>query len=771
MSLPYDNHTVASDPRWKSMAWKFRHPVYWVCLWGLTCILSIAMFSPFQSKATASARKICDLRSGITQVETERYPAAIASLTPCLKDRSQAPYALANLGIAYRQLGQYTQALNAYRQAAKQLLEKGDRSSVGNILGNIGSIYGQLGSYDLAKQLYQQSLELANQHHDAIGESLALTNLATIAANQNKPEEAIELYQQSLARNPDPTRQSATWINLGATYHALNQRDRALQYYQQALQTAQKNGDRRHESEALGSLALIDEDQKQYSQAIAKFRQSLKIAQELQDPAFEGMALNNLGHALLSAQQVRESEQVLEAAIAKLDQLRPGLTDTYKVSIFDTQVNTYNLLQQVRVAAHQPEKALEASEQSRARAFAELLASRRSQKPLLTTTIDLAQIKQLAQQKNVTFVEYSIIPDDDFKFRGKQRGRESEIYIWVVHPNGKIDFRRSDLKSWWKSDLQLADLVAIARCLQPAPTCYEVPDRKSPLPAATPPGLWELHQVLIAPIADLLPTDPQATVFFVPHESLFLVPFAALLDRHGKSLIEQHTIAYTPSLQILALKQSHSPLPPHWLATDPQSVLIVGNPSPMPGELDPLPYSQREAEQVAQLFQTQPLLKTAATKSAVLQRLSRARLIHLATHGVLEWQQTPLQDIETPGAIALAPDRTGTVPNTGWLTAKELLHIPLKAELVVLSACDTGQGTITGDGVLGLARSLLASGASKVMVSLWAVDDAVTAKLMIQFYQQLRSGLSQEQALRQAMLTIMKTHPSAKLWAAFNLMG
>ncbi|MEB3294490.1 MAG: CHAT domain-containing tetratricopeptide repeat protein [Synechococcales bacterium] len=731
----------------------------------------LQIFTALPTAPSFSSPATCDLRLGIQQVETEHYQTAIATLTPCTKDRSQAPYALANLGIAYRQLGQYTQALRVYRTAAKELLARGDRSSVGNILGNIGSIYGQLGSYDLAKQLYQQSLDIAKQTNDRPGESLALTNLATIAANQENLEQAIQLYRQSLERSQTPDRQAATLINLGTAHHSLNQPQQALKYYQQALQAAQKNGDRRHESEALGSLGLVDEDNKQYDQAIGKFRQSLSIAQTLGDPAFEGMSLNNLGHALLSARKLQEAEQVLKRAIAKLDQLRPGLTDTYKVSIFDTQVNTYNLLQQVHVAAKQYDQGLEASEQSRARAFAELLANRKSKNTVANPTITLEKIKQLAKQKNATLVEYSIIPDDDFKFRGKQRGRESELYIWVVHPNGKIDFRRSDVKSLWKADLQLADLVALARCLQPVPVCYAVPNSQTPLPESVPPGLWDLHQFLITPIADLLPQNPEETVIFVPHESLFLVPFAALLTSDGKPLIESHTIAYAPSLQILSLTQSHHASSLNSLQNPVKNALIVGNPSPMPDDLDPLPNAQTEAAQVAQLFQTQPLLQTAAIKSTVVKRLASAKLIHLATHGVLEWQQTPLQDIETPGAIALAPDRTTTLKNTGWLTAKELLEIPLTADLVVLSACDTGQGKITGDGVLGLARSFLAAGAARVMVSLWAVNDAVTAKLMIQFYQQLRSGLSQEQALRQAMLTTLKHHPSPKLWAAFNLMG
>jgi CHAT domain-containing protein len=91
---------------------------------------------------------------------------------------------------------------------------------------------------------------------------------------------------------------------------------------------------------------------------------------------------------------------------------------------------------------------------------------------------------------------------------------------------------------------------------------------------------------------------------------------------------------------------------------------------------------------------------------------------------------------------------------------------------VVLSACDTGLGRITGDGVVGLSRSLLLSGTSSVIVSLWSVPDAPTADLMVEFYRQWQENdLDKAQALRQAMLITMETHPYPEDWAAFTLIG
>ena len=121
--------------------------------------------------------------------------------------------------------------------------------------------------------------------------------------------------------------------------------------------------------------------------------------------------------------------------------------------------------------------------------------------------------------------------------------------------------------------------------------------------------------------------------------------------------------------------------------------------------------------------------------------------------------------------MALAPTDTAGPESDGFLTAAEILDSELSADLVVLSACDTGRGRITGDGVVGLSRSFLAAGVSSVMVSLWQVPDEATSALMLNFYQQRLAGEDNAQALRQAMLAMLKDYPAPVNWAAFTLVG
>lgn len=745
----------------------------------------------YQQQQDRSSESQVSVKLGAALISLERYRDAIATLEPALpmvqQDRQYQAWALGNLGFSYNALGNYSKAIAAYQQAGQLMLALNNQQGVGQVLLNLGNTFARIGDYQSAIVAYQQSLNLAQQAKNQEDESLALGNLGEIYAQLGRYRDAIAQHTTSLAiaqSIQNRSSQVSALNNLGISYYKLGDRNKALSYYQQALKLAQTINDQRRKSEVLTNLGILYEDLRQYPKSIQAHEQSLAIAQKFGDPAAQGMALNNLGHALFHAGQFPQAAAKLRRAIALLDSLRPGLSDTYKVSIFDTQIQTYNLLQQVLVAAKQPEAALEVSEQGRARAIAELLAGRidAQGKSFAELPPNLAKIRQIAREQNATLVEFSIVPDDSFTFHGKQRGREQELYIWVIQPNGKITLRRSDVRSLWKNNATLTDVIAISRCLtlNASTNCGTLADtiRGSDNSQITPSQFFRqlLYRLLIDPIADLLPRDPNAHVIFIPQETLFFVPFAALQRSNGSYLIESHTILSAPSLQVLDLTHRLQQLRRQQLGrnfsifSDPGSALIVGNPV-MPNSLASLPYAEQEAIDLAQLFRTTPLLGKQATKANVLKKLPTAKLVHLATHGLLEYgnpkSNLGAEDIGIPGAIVLTPSEK----DQGFLTANEILNLRLNADLVTLSACETGRGRITGDGVIGLSRSLIAAGAPSVIVSLWAIQDEATAYFMTAFYQTLKQRADKAAALRQAMLEIMAEDPTPYYWAAFTLIG
>ncbi len=719
-------------------------------------------------------------------IQEERYQTAATALEQLLLIPENKPdyntKLLSNLGIAYRNLGQYSKSADRHRAAGKQILQlinesKSDskkqryRRDLSQILLNLGNTQESLGNYDRALRAYNQSLRLAQLTQTPNLESLILNNLGGLYSIMGKDDLALTQLQQSLKLSQtleDRTSQANTHFSLASIYHIRNQKELAQAEYKTALTLAQTLKNQSLQAKILSNLGLLYEDLKDYPTAIATYRQSLTIARQLADPEIQAQALNNLGHTYHINDRLTEAETALRQSIKLLDRLRLNLSDTYKVSKLDTQLHTYSLLQQVLVSAHKDEAALEAAEQGRARAFAELLNQRQTKSKSTFTelaTITLEDIRKTAKTQNATLIEYAIVPDDDFKFRGKQRADASRVLIWVVQPNGKITMRDVDLRSKRKTQGTLEQTINIARCLSPAcPSLAEqlkLPETPQPenLPASlTYPALPELYKTLIEPIADLLPNNPNDRIIIIPQEQLFLVPFAALPDRNGKYLIEQHTIAYAPSIQVLNL------IPPLTKSPTP-SPLIIGNPSPMPTGLAALPASETEAIAISNLFNTPPYIGKTATRQTLFPKLERATHIHLATHGLLEYGQ--LEAIDTPGAIVLASSPT----DDGILTANDIFNLSIQAELVVLSACDTGRGTLTGDGVLGLSRSWLVAGTPSVVVSLWAVNDRSTETLMVNFYQALKTNPDRAIALRTAMLKTIKKYPSPKDWSAFTLVG
>ena len=710
---------------------------------------------------------------------------------------------LNGIGIVYDNTGKHTQSLNIYQQALVLRQQYGSKEEQAETIGNIGLVYSNLGQYAKSLEFHQQALAISQQIGDPEGESISFNSIGGLYYNFGQYSKALSFYQRALAiskKNGDILTQGIALGNIGLAYSSLNKYDQAIKYYQEALAIAKEIGDKSGEATRLNKIGLIYNKQEQYVKAIEYYQQALAIAKEIGEQTQEAITLNNIGlvygkqkqysqtlkllqEALViirgnsnkaeegtirnnigavynALNQYVNAEQTLFVAIDILESLRPGLTDNDKVSIFEKQASSYRFLQTALIAQNRTKTALEISERGRARAFIELLASKiaenTDEKKQTIKPPTLEQIKQIAKVQKSTLVEYSV---NDLK-----------LYIWVVKPTGEIAFKQQDLKLLNKS---LPDFVNQSRqaigVRSPSIETVLTPDS-----AETKIRLKQLHQLLIKPIADLLPIKESDKVIFIPQSSLFLVPFPALQDENGKYLIEQHTILTSPSIQVLDLthQQRKSLGNSRLIASfQKQDAVVVGNPtmpkvSPKIGEppqqLLPLPSAEEEAKAIAPILKTQAITGDKATKSAILQLLPKARIIHLATHGLLD-------DIRGLGsAIALAPSDK----DDGLLTAEEIFdRVKLKAELVVLSACDTGRGRITGDGIIGLSRSLISAGTPSVIVSLWSVPDAPTAELMTEFYQNLQENPDKGVALRNAMLATMKQHPDPKNWAAFTLIG
>ena len=183
------------------------------------------------------------------------------------------------------------------------------------------------------------------------------------------------------------------------------------------------------------------------------------------------------------------------------------------------------------------------------------------------------------------------------------------------------------------------------------------------------------------------------------------------------------------------------------------------------GELSRLPSAKQEAEMIGKLIGAEPLLGKEATKEAVLQNIHSVSLIHFAAHGDAE-----------RGEIALAPEssiKSWTATERDYLlTMADISRVQLRAKLVVLSCCHSARGQVKAEGVVGIARAFLGSGARSVLVALWAIPDEATKKLMSRFYEHLVRGESASESLHQAMKWMRSNgYPDVSDWAPFMLIG
>jgi CHAT domain-containing protein len=298
---------------------------------------------------------------------------------------------------------------------------------------------------------------------------------------------------------------------------------------------------------------------------------------------------------------------------------------------------------------------------------------------------------------------------------------------------------------------------------------------------------YKLYEALIKPGLD----SKIRNLIIVPDDVLYFLPFETLITRDdGRSwMIRDYTIAYAPSLSSLRELVMRKKANGKHATKD---ILAVGDPSYGAGEAPPAPrdqkdappdggsmeeakfvrlkYSGQEIEKISALFKParkDTLLRDRASEENFKgQDLADYRIIHFATHAFI--------DDKKPSRSAIVLSLDQDPKEDGFLQMREVFNLKLKADLVTLSACQTGLGQlIRGEGIEGLSRAFFYAGASSVLLSLWAVNDQASYQLLERFYVHLRSANPVMESLRQAKLEMIDSgvlaHPY--YWAGFVVAG
>jgi CHAT domain-containing protein/tetratricopeptide (TPR) repeat protein len=338
-----------------------------------------------------------------------------------------------------------------------------------------------------------------------------------------------------------------------------------------------------------------------------------------------------------------------------------------------------------------------------------------------------------------------------------------ETLAWVVAPDGRLTSRRlpirqSELDRLVRSSWVLPGTTRGTSAQDDGATGARLPADSSPGTLAVDDKARRtsraLYDLLIAPVRSSLPTRRDALVTIVPHGVLHRLSFAGLISPGGRYLLEDLRLSYAPSLGTLEITMARAAVPPA------SRVVVVADPrvtrevSRVDG-LAPLPGAAAEGRAVAREAASRgtPVLLTGAdaTERRVLTEAATARVLHFATHAVVR-DDRPFDSFL---ALAGAPGPDAAEEADGRLTTSEVYGLDLQAEIVVLSACHSASGPVTGDGMVGLTRAFFSAGSPTVVASLWDLPDATTSRVLPAFYRQWTATGSKAEALRRAQLRLL----------------
>ena len=285
-----------------------------------------------------------------------------------------------------------------------------------------------------------------------------------------------------------------------------------------------------------------------------------------------------------------------------------------------------------------------------------------------------------------------------------------------------------------------------------------------------------LYQELIAPVAKAI----HSRLVIIPDGTLGYLPFEVLMDSTEQYLIEKHSISYGRAayLDLYPREQSRMPLAPvgKLLAFAPkfeeQKRVLSTAEATRSGYFGPLMYNSIEVNEIQDIWGGTILTGSRATQRQFHQLAPRYQVIHLSSHGKVNDQHPEYSFLafHSPGDT-LRID-SFTVPNVSALYLSELYRLNLQAEMVVLSACETGVGKLyQGEGISSLAQGFFYAGAESIITTLWQVNDQSSAQFMQQFYAYLRQGMSKDAALRQVKLNFISEKEDPYYWAPYVALG
>jgi CHAT domain-containing protein/lipopolysaccharide biosynthesis regulator YciM len=733
------------------------------------------------------------------------------------------------LARVHRDEGDYLRAIQSGFDAIRLHRGLGMEWQAGMAIAELAESYEAPGDYQAAIRYTREALRIAVARMDRAGEQLCLARLGALLLKTGRAAEALTPLHRALRLNVEtkqPSQEASIRLSLGDAYRQAGQMQSGLGQLRSALSIAERFGLSRQQAEAhyrLGKSLLLAGNR---PEARRSLEAALAIAGRTDNGALSSRAQWQLARLHRLDGRLKEALTRIQAAISIVEERRntvptPELKTSYQeqnAALYEEAVTIASLLHERAPQASHDEAALVFAEQGRARSLYDVLLEPASR---FLDRLSPAERQQRARleirwSKAVTASERSPSPQS----RAAAEAAERDLADWwtrmrLAHPSKREGISAASVAEALRRVRRNRDAVIVEYALSEVRSVAWVvaageirmvtlPPRERVAalvgayrrevarhPAAQNAAAYRtpaaaLYRALIEPVAPDLARGKRLIV--IPDGELHYLPFEALLaPRSNRFLVEDHVVSYAPSIATLV---ELGDMPP---PNGPHELLAYGDPEyGQPGvEATPatlvrslyrnagfrfsrLPNTRREVETIARHFdpaRRRVRLGAEATEASLkADRLADYRRIHLAAHAAVD------ERLPTRSGVVLTLKHPGPSTEDGVLRLEEIAALHLNADLVVLSACQTGLGAHRkGEGLFGLSRAFLQAGARRVVMTLWEVNDAATADLMNDLYGHLASGLPAAAALREAKLSMLRSkrlayrHPY--YWAPFALTG
>jgi len=747
-------------------------------------------------------------------------------------DRRGVGLVLSNIGVIHHNLGQYETALEHYRQALAIHQDIGDRRGEAKALSNMGLMHNNLGNYEEALEHYEKALTIRRLIGDRRGEGGDMANIGLAYHNLGDYNKALTHYNKALAIHRavgDRRGEGRDLSNMGMLFDNMGDHEEAAGFLRQSLETVQELGAPESVWRVHRRLGQVEATLYEIRSAIGHYEAALSTIETIREELSAKSARSSYMRS-----KIYIYDELIEL-LAERHRLDPGAGYGQKaMEIFERKQGRLFLEEMGRSGARNfagvPDEILEKeNDLIRERARVRDALTQERSKPL--ETLNPKRVRQLeAELDDILDAQAALeakireeYPDYhamkypkpvDLETLQAEVLRPGEIILaydirtntasaWVVsrnhfsmHPINTRRYKMEDMVRRFRDygvELKSKELRGIKVRFKP-------PKEVEP---AEPPDLYPiLFPASVRDALDVAARDDAARVgrgcahspasgggnggliYVVPTGPLYELPLEAL-DTGEESphyLIEDHAMAYLSSASLLKILRDaqarRRERPAHPL-------LAFANPDYQQETFDafvPLPDTEEEVRAIREALHapesSDPLqLRSKAARSRVLKFnendvLDDYRYLVFATHGIMPGE---IQGMTQPALILSDPDpHTG---EEGFLTMADVFGLNLNADLIALTACNTGRGEdVRGEGVMGLTRSFMFAGAPAITVTLWSVESESIKDINVGMFKNLNANMGRAHALREIKLRMIRgkekgawTHPF--YWAPMVLFG